>query len=54
MRLFLKRIKAIMISGQVDQKSLENIKKDCNLKAFINKPWKQEELLSAVKKCVEE
>ncbi len=47
------RIKSIMISGQADQKAIETAKINCNLTAFVSKPWKKEDLLSAIRKCVD-
>lgn len=47
------QIKSIMISGHADQKAVESAKLNCNLTAFLNKPWKKEELLSVIQKCIE-
>lgn len=48
------QIKSIMISGQADQKAIEDARLNCNLTAFISKPWKKDDLLSAIRKCIDD
>lgn len=46
-------IKGIIISGQAHIPSIENAKKECNLIAFINKPWVSSELINIIKKTLD-
>lgn len=47
-------IKQIMLSGFADDESVELAKEEANLKAFIKKPWEEEELIETVKKVLGE
>lgn len=46
-------IKGIIISGQAHIQAIENAKKECNLIAFINKPWLSSELIETIKKALD-
>lgn len=43
-------INLIVVSGQVDDDSLEKVKKECELKGFFNKPWDFDDLASKIEK----
>jgi DNA-binding NtrC family response regulator len=45
-------IKGIIISGQAHIPAIENAKKECNLIAFINKPWVSSELINIIKETL--
>ena len=39
----------IMLSGQADPASVQNAKEHANLHQFVKKPWKEEELVAAIR-----
>lgn len=41
-------IDLVMLSGYADEESIERAEKLANLKAFIRKPWEEEELLTTL------
>ncbi|WP_027002472.1 response regulator [Hugenholtzia roseola] len=43
------RISKIMLSGQADERAIQNAFKNANLAAFISKPWQTEDLVAAIK-----
>lgn len=47
-------VKAIMISGQIDPQSYQELQNKCKLSAFISKPWVHEDLIHCVKKSLDE
>lgn len=44
----------LMLTGQADTSSVENAKKNANLYACINKPWKEEELFSILDEAMKQ
>lgn len=45
-------IRAILLTGQADEASIERIRRDARLCAYLTKPWNNEELLSTVEHCL--
>ncbi len=45
-------VRCIIISGHIDPESIAKVRESLRLDAFIQKPWKRGELLSAVDACV--
>lgn len=45
------RIKAVMITGQADEEIIKRLQKSGCVTDVIEKPWKPERLIEAVKKC---
>lgn len=43
----------LMLTGQADLSSVENAKKNANLFAYVNKPWKEEELVEILNRALE-
>ena len=43
------QIVTVMLTGQADQAAIERTKTQANLHAFIQKPWKNHELIEAIK-----
>ncbi|MDD4874384.1 MAG: response regulator [Dehalococcoidales bacterium] len=43
-------IKSIVLSGQADQKSIEKVETNCNLIAFIEKPYNSNQIFSIIEK----
>lgn len=45
-------IAQIMLSGYADDEAIARAHENCNLIAYIRKPWEEEEIVAAVKKGV--
>lgn len=45
-------IKAIMLSGQIEEKYIEKVKKEANLIGFFSKPCKEKELVKCIKENI--
>ncbi|TAG93454.1 MAG: response regulator [Oscillatoriales cyanobacterium] len=43
------KIVTVMLTGQADQAAIERTKTQANLHAFLQKPWKNHELIEAIK-----
>ncbi|MCY7381005.1 MAG: response regulator [Microcoleus sp. CAN_BIN18] len=43
------KIVTVMLTGQADKEAIERTKTQANLHAFIQKPWKNQELIEAIK-----
>lgn len=43
------QIVTVMLTGQADQEAIERTKTQANLHAFIEKPWRNQELIEAIK-----
>ncbi|MDQ2100767.1 MAG: response regulator [Tychonema bourrellyi B0820] len=43
------KIVTVMLTGQADQAAIERTKTQANLHAFLQKPWKNDELIEAIK-----
>lgn len=43
------KIVTVMLTGQADQAAIERTKSQANLHAFLQKPWKNDELIEAIK-----
>jgi len=46
-------MKTVMISGQADPDAVERLQSECDLQAFILKPWTSNELIQTIKECLE-
>jgi CheY-like chemotaxis protein len=46
------RIVKIMLTGQADDKAIKNAMANANLLCCLSKPWKEQELVNAVKKAL--
>lgn len=46
-------IKKVLLTGQYDEKAVNNVQDKVNLHALIQKPWKEEELLQVIKSGLE-
>jgi DNA-binding NtrC family response regulator len=42
----------IMLTGQADQSAIENAQRNANLYSFLSKPWQPEELISILKRAM--
>ena len=47
-------VRCIIISGQADPEAIARARRELDLDAYIQKPWKREALIEAVRACVEE
>ncbi|HEY1405626.1 MAG TPA: response regulator [Spirochaetota bacterium] len=47
-------MKGILITGQADRNSIERARSETDIVGCINKPWRREELMSAIEKAVAE
>jgi DNA-binding NtrC family response regulator len=45
-------VRCIIISGQADQASIERARSMVALDAFLQKPWRHEDLIAAVEACL--
>ncbi|HSF73752.1 MAG TPA: response regulator [Microcoleus sp.] len=43
------QIVTVMLTGQADKEAIERTKNQANLHAFIEKPWRNQELIEAIK-----
>jgi DNA-binding NtrC family response regulator len=43
------QIVTVMLTGQADKEAIERTKTQANLHAFIEKPWRNQELIEAIK-----
>ncbi|MEG4840969.1 response regulator [Microcoleus sp. B9-D4] len=43
------KIVTVMLTGQADKEAIERTKNQANLHAFIEKPWRNQELIEAIK-----
>ncbi|MCZ8156561.1 MAG: response regulator [Leptospira sp.] len=46
------QIKKIIISGHIDENSLNQLKADVNLHSFLNKPWSESDLIKKVEDAI--
>ncbi|MBU0929088.1 MAG: response regulator [Spirochaetes bacterium] len=45
-------IRAIMVSGQLDARSVDRAKEEAGLYACVMKPWRNKELIAVVEECL--
>jgi CheY-like chemotaxis protein len=43
------QIVTVLLTGQADKEAIERTKTEANLHAFLQKPWKNQELIEAIK-----
>jgi len=47
-------IRSILLTGQADSKAVERVKREAGTEHVIYKPWRREDLISAVERCTAE